>query len=494
MKTVSLSDAKGAVPVERPRLGSGYLSATPARIESLIAKIATIEFFAVAGVCLLTSVAYFKFVLMAGPPTQEYVGAAFLLSVLVLLPAFGFKQYVGIQAQSRDRYMWSGLGAVTLAFSLFLSLLFLLRIAGWYSRGTFFCQFAGVGAAILIVRGSTHSYVRRAMQLGAVEARRVVLVGDTKASGNILDNLRRSGIFGVAAVPFPVVDGHSASTVPTLFAEIRKFVDTCREHKPDDILFLAEAANLPRIAPLVDGLSELPTAVHVIPTGTNELWASATIGHLGGATTIQVLRPPLSGLDLAIKRGVDVCVAGVSLLLLLPLLCVISLAIKMDSSGPVMFRQRRHGYNNEVISMLKFRTMTVVESGETTTTFTQVTKNDARVTRFGRILRRFNLDELPQLINVLWGEMSIVGPRPHPIALNAIFKDHITPFWRRHNVKPGLTGWAQVHGLRGETDTLEKMRLRVDHDLHYIENWSLALDLKIILMTLFSKSSYQNAY
>jgi lipopolysaccharide/colanic/teichoic acid biosynthesis glycosyltransferase len=182
-----------------------------------------------------------------------------------------------------------------------------------------------------------------------------------------------------------------------------------------------------------------------------------------------------------------------SLLVLSPLLCIVALAIKLDSPGPVFFRQNRHGYNNELIPVLKLRTMITLEDGETTQTFTQATTNDPRLTSLGRILRRTNIDELPQLINVLRGEMSIVGPRPHPIALNVMFQQRIAPFSRRHNVKPGLTGWAQVNGLRGETDTIEKMQRRIDYDLYYIDNWSFMLDLKIIVLTLFSKSAYTNA-
>jgi lipopolysaccharide/colanic/teichoic acid biosynthesis glycosyltransferase len=171
---------------------------------------------------------------------------------------------------------------------------------------------------------------------------------------------------------------------------------------------------------------------------------------------------------------------------------MLALAIRLESRGPIFFRQRRHGYNNEVIEIIKFRTMRVVEDGEKI--FTQAKMNDDRVTRLGRMLRRTNIDELPQLLNVLQGEMSIVGPRPHPLALNMLFQDRIAPFSRRHNVKPGLTGWAQVNGFRGPTDIIEKMQRRVEYDLYYIDNWSLLFDFKIILMTLFSKSSYLNAY
>jgi lipopolysaccharide/colanic/teichoic acid biosynthesis glycosyltransferase len=169
----------------------------------------------------------------------------------------------------------------------------------------------------------------------------------------------------------------------------------------------------------------------------------------------------------------------------------VALAIKLDSKGPIFFRQTRHGYNNQTIRIFKFRSMTTMEDGDD---FRQVTRNDSRVTRVGRILRRTNIDELPQLLNVLLGQMSIVGPRPHATAHNDMFAGRILPFARRHNVKPGITGWAQVNGCRGATDSLEKMQERIEFDLHYIDNWSFLLDAKIIVMTLFSKKSYLNAY
>jgi exopolysaccharide biosynthesis polyprenyl glycosylphosphotransferase len=258
-------------------------------------------------------------------------------------------------------------------------------------------------------------------------------------------------------------------------------------------LLLIGPRDLPKVTELVAALSELPASVHINPIGIAELWASAKVANLGDAITVQVLRAPLSTFDRVIKRAFDLFVAGLSLLVLSPLLCIVALAIKLDSPGPVFFRQNRHGYNNELIPVLKFRTMTTVEDGETLQTFTQATANDPRLTSLGGILRRTNIDELPQLINVLRSDMSIVGPRPHPIALNAVFQERIAPFSRRHNVKPGLTGWAQVNGLRGETDTIEKMQRRIDYDLYYIDNWSFMLDLKIIVLTLFSKSAYTNA-
>jgi exopolysaccharide biosynthesis polyprenyl glycosylphosphotransferase len=242
---------------------------------------------------------------------------------------------------------------------------------------------------------------------------------------------------------------------------------------------------------LADILSELPVAIHMIPADAAELLGSARLGELGPLVTIELLPRPLSTVHRLVKRAFDLAAAASGLFLLSPLFLIASIAIKLDSPGPIFFRQTRHGYNNETIRVFKFRSMTTREDGAA---FRQATRDDPRVTRVGRFLRRSNIDELPQLLNVLAGDMSIVGPRPHPVALNRVFEQQISPFSRRHNVKPGITGWAQVNGYRGQTDTLEKMRRRFEYDLYYIDHWSFLLDLKIILMTFFSKSAYANAF
>jgi exopolysaccharide biosynthesis polyprenyl glycosylphosphotransferase len=184
------------------------------------------------------------------------------------------------------------------------------------------------------------------------------------------------------------------------------------------------------------------------------------------------------------KRAMDVALASVGLVILSPILLLIALIIKLDSCGPVLYHQARHGWAGQVFFLIKFRTLRVEVCDAPEGQFRQVTRNDPRVTRLGRLLRWTSLDELPQLINVLRGEMSIVGPRPHPIALNEHYASRIDGYLRRHAVRPGITGWAQVNGLRGETDTLDKMERRLRHDLHYIANWSLGLDLRIIARTL----------
>jgi Undecaprenyl-phosphate glucose phosphotransferase len=271
----------------------------------------------------------------------------------------------------------------------------------------------------------------------------------------------------------------------------RQLVADCRPLRADDIVILISESDVSAALALASSLSELPVDVHVVPVAAIDLMAVSRITQFGNMVTLRIFQSPLTPFNRAIKRAFDVAAAIIGLIVVSPLFVIVPLAIKLDSRGPVLFRQTRHGFNNEPIRVLKFRSMTVMEDGDN---FRPVVRHDPRVTRLGRFMRHTNIDELPQLFNVLVGDMSIVGPRPHPTAQNEAFAELISSFYRRHNVKPGITGWAQVNGYRGDTDTLEKMRRRLEHDLHYIDSWSLLLDLKIIVMTLFSRKVYWNAY
>ncbi len=201
---------------------------------------------------------------------------------------------------------------------------------------------------------------------------------------------------------------------------------------------------------------------------------------------------PMQWFSQVLKWLEDRVLGSMILVLISPLMLAIATGIKLTSQGPIFFRQSRHGWNGEIIQVLKFRTMVIHK--ENAGQVTQATKGDQRVTPFGCFLRRTSLDELPQFINVVAGSMSIVGPRPHAIAHNEQYKELIPRYMLRHKVKPGITGWAQINGLRGETDTLDKMRMRVEFDMHYIEHWSLWNDLKIILVTVFKGFINPNAY
>ncbi len=246
-----------------------------------------------------------------------------------------------------------------------------------------------------------------------------------------------------------------------------------------------------RINEMVRKLADTTASVYVVADFLVFDLVHAQWSTVQGMPVVSVFESPFYGVNGWLKRFEDVVLGSLILLLIAVPMALIALAIKLSSKGPVFFQQRRYGLNGEEIRVLKFRTMTVCEDGPNVQ---QATKNDQRVTKLGAFLRRTSLDELPQFVNVLRGEMSIVGPRPHAVVHNEMYRRMIHGYMLRHKVKPGITGWAQVNGWRGETDTLEKMEQRVHHDLHYIQNWGLLLDLKIIFRTVFGSGTRQNAY
>jgi putative colanic acid biosynthesis UDP-glucose lipid carrier transferase len=217
----------------------------------------------------------------------------------------------------------------------------------------------------------------------------------------------------------------------------------------------------------------------------------ARFDNVGGMPVIAICETPFMGLNSAIKRASDIVFGFVILALLVPLMLAIALAVKLTSPGPVIFRQRRYGLYGEEIIVYKFRSMTVTDDGGT---IVQARKDDRRLTRIGAFLRRTSLDELPQFVNVLQGRMSVVGPRPHAVAHNEQYRKLIKGYMLRHKVKPGITGWAQVNGMRGETATLDKMQARIQYDLDYLRSWSVWLDLWIILRTVKVVLARDNAH
>jgi Undecaprenyl-phosphate glucose phosphotransferase len=472
-----------AIPAIPPALG---------RLSIAITRLAVLEFLAVAASAYVASAIYQHVAVLRWPPAEIYVTASLFLAAMVMLVSLALGHFSEVQAQPRQTFLWNGFAAVALAFSFLITAMFVLKVTDPYSRATFLFQFITVAIAVLTGRAFAYSRLQGAIAAGLVEARRVILIGEPQHCLRFTNRLKATGIRSVASYPFPCTaradDGAAGGLAER---ELRKLIGACRGLRPDDILLLADRDNLARTTALVGSLSELPAGLHIVLVESAEILAAGRIVEFGDLVTLQVSRPPLSIFDRAAKRAFDLVVAAAGLILLSPLLLIVSLAIKLDSRGPVLFRQTRHGYNNETIQVFKFRSMTTMENGAD---FVQASRNDTRVTRIGRLLRRSNIDELPQLINVLRGEMSIVGPRPHATAHNDMFEQRISPFSRRHVVKPGITGWAQVNGYRGETDTLEKMQRRIEYDLHYIDNWSFLFDLRIIIMTFFSRTAYTNAY
>ncbi|MDB5890316.1 MAG: sugar transferase [Polaromonas sp.] len=254
-----------------------------------------------------------------------------------------------------------------------------------------------------------------------------------------------------------------------------------KKHRVQSIYLSLPMAARPRILQVLDGLKDTTASIYFVPDMFITDLIQGRSDSVCGVTVISVCDTPFRGVNGMLKRGSDIVLSLLILLLIFPLLLLIALAVKFESPGPVIFRQRRYGLDGQQIVVYKFRSMAVTEDGNQ---IAQAKKGDLRITKLGAVLRRTSLDELPQFINVLQGRMSIVGPRPHAVAHNEMYRTLIKGYMVRHKVRPGITGWAQVNGQRGETDTLDKMQTRIDFDLDYLRNWSLQLDIYIILKTI----------
>jgi putative colanic acid biosynthesis UDP-glucose lipid carrier transferase len=464
------------------------------RLSAVTAIMLIVESVAVSMTAYVTSMLYHYTALQSEPTQSRYIVAALYIGGLILITSVAFRHFAAFQRQPLHLILGNALLAVAVSFSLFLSTLFLLKGAEEYSRGSFVLQIVAVAAVLCVTRTVFFFWLQSAIRSGILAARQVVLIGDDASRIKFSELVRTTAIRSITTLPFPLHHNPGEANCDGLvnLQAARATVEACRLTNPDDIVILASPEELPAAPELARILSELPVNVHIVPFGTVNFFGTSRIAELGDLKTLEVSRPPLSAFDRTAKRLFDIVLATAGLVLLAPLFAIVAIAIKLETRGGVLYWQERHGYNNTVIRVAKFRSMYF--DANAGIGFVQAKRGDARITHVGRILRRTNIDEIPQLLNVLIGNMSIVGPRPHATAHNAMFEGRILPFSRRHNIKPGITGWAQVNGHRGETDTLEKMQRRVEHDLYYIDNWSFFLDLKIILLTLFSKRAYMNAY
>jgi putative colanic acid biosynthesis UDP-glucose lipid carrier transferase len=264
-----------------------------------------------------------------------------------------------------------------------------------------------------------------------------------------------------------------------------------KAHRTDLIYITLPMGSQPRIRRLLDELCDTTASIYFVPDILAFDRIQARLDSIGEIPVVAICETPFYGINRMVKRLSDIVLALAILILTFPLLLATAIGVRLDSPGPVLFKQRRYGLDGREIIVYKFRTMTVLEDGDV---IRQVTRGDSRVTDFGAFLRRYSLDELPQFINVLQGRMSVVGPRPHAVAHNEMYRKLIKSYMIRHKVKPGITGLAQVNGLRGETEDLEKMKARIEHDLAYLRHWSLLLDLQIVLQTIVVVLRKQNAY
>jgi len=324
----------------------------------------------------------------------------------------------------------------------------------------------------------------------------VILTDDCEYSAKILDYLDAQSEDMSVAIRrnfsiFPMPP-NSMDEARYAGGSLENLIQYIRTHPVDYLLLVLSEGGYSRLGNVVDKIQELSVTILSVPVEFFQQTETYDWTILSGIPFKRLSIQPFGKRGWWLKAVEDYVLGSLFLIIAAPVMAVIAIAIKVSSPGPVFFTQLRHGFNGEEIVVFKFRSMTVDRREETNVP--QATKDDHRVSKIGRFLRKTSLDELPQLFNVLRGDMSLVGPRPHAVAHNKIYESKVIDYLSRHRVKPGITGWAQVNGWRGETDTVEKMAERVRHDLYYIKHWSPILDLRILLMTIFLIIADENAY
>jgi putative colanic acid biosynthesis UDP-glucose lipid carrier transferase len=400
---------------------------------------------------------------------------------------------VGLLSESlRILRMWS------VAFAANVVLAVALKFANEVSRIWWALWYAGSLAGLIGLRVLCRR-IARSLRKAGVDARTAVVVGGTPLAGRIIETFKQEQWAGVEVqgwfttlptnAPAGAVLAPRCSPCLGNLDTLAAYVEAQNIHEVWLALPLSDQTTIDRI---IADLRHSTADIKLVPDLFGLRLLNQSIGQVAGLPVISLRASPMDGNARLLKALEDRVLASLILLVISPLLAALAIGVKLSSPGPILFRQRRHGRDGKVIEVWKFRSMRVHREAEGQVT--QARKNDSRVTPFGAFLRRTSLDELPQFINVLHGTMSIVGPRPHAIEHNNQFKEIVQDYMQRHRMKPGITGWAQVNGLRGETDTLDKMARRVEYDLAYMQNWSLSQDLKIIAMTFLKGFSDKNAY
>jgi undecaprenyl-phosphate galactose phosphotransferase/putative colanic acid biosynthesis UDP-glucose lipid carrier transferase len=435
-----------------------------------------------------TAFAYHHLAHYGHPSTREYLAIG-SVSALVFVSLAAARNMYKVQSL---RHFSSHVRRIVLPWVIAMLvcslILFLVKSGEHYSRGSL-AIFGVVGFGLLV--GTRYVVTRRlyaALADGSLPAPLAITIGDCESLSHLPDTqiLRRWGLREGGRWVLPRAEDLQAD-----LAVIDDAIEAARLHNVQFVLLALNWSNERRREFVSERLQLLPVPVLLLPDKYIGGLLAQGIRQFGSDLAVEVQRAPLSRGELAIKRTLDLLLAATILVAIAPLLALVSLLIKLDSSGPVIFRQRRKGFNGREFAIYKFRTMNVLEDGHE---IRQAQRNDGRVTRVGRILRITSIDELPQIVNVLRGQMSLVGPRPHPVALDNGCSTLIANYAFRQHVKPGLTGWAQIKGFRGETAKLELMQERVAHDLWYVKNWSIWLDLRIIVRTCLVLLKPKNAY
>jgi undecaprenyl-phosphate galactose phosphotransferase/putative colanic acid biosynthesis UDP-glucose lipid carrier transferase len=369
---------------------------------------------------------------------------------------------------------------------------FLLKVGHAFSRGSFIIFYFTTPIALLGMRKLAKVALAEGISTGMIGRRDVLLVGtpDEMLAVRPRDLLSICGAPDVSAFALSGdknIELRNSADTDTLKI-VANFV---RRHNCRQILLALPWTDTDRIELIKDQIKSLPVAARLLPDTNIQSLTNFPQSSRDRAFSIELQSAPLTGGQRFVKRGLDILISSMALLFFLPIMIVTAIAIKLESSGPIIFRQNRRGFNGQEFVIFKFRTMTVQENGQTVL---QATRDDSRVTNLGRLLRSSSIDELPQLFNVLRGDMSVVGPRPHALAHDNYFESVLSEYAFRHHVKPGITGWAQCNGARGPTPSIEHISERVRLDLWYINHWSIWLDLQILIRTAFEVLKKRNAY
>ncbi|MEY2883803.1 MAG: hypothetical protein RL490_1527 [Pseudomonadota bacterium] len=404
-----------------------------------------------------------------------------------------------LDAQFSLRTAWQRVATGWLTVALFMITLgFLLKSSDAVSRGWALSWFLGGGTSLLLTRAGATFWVRRLKQRGTFN-QRVAIFGAGAQGQRFAEYVRSQERLTISMVGFfdDRRDGRvpsSAANVPVL-GNLSALISMIRDGRVDQVVVALPWSAEARLQQVVSRLALTPVKVRLAPDLASFAFARRPMVVLGDIPMMTLFERPISGIDAVVKQVEDQILSTIILLLIWPILLAIAIAIKLDSPGPIFFRQPREGFNNKTFKVFKFRSM--YENAGQIDFIQQASRVDPRVTRVGRFLRRSSLDELPQLFNVFAGDMSLVGPRPHAPSTRAggrLFSDVVASYAARHKVKPGISGWAQVNGWRGETDTEDKLIKRFEHDLHYIENWSIWFDFYILFRTVGSVLLPKNAF
>ena len=459
--------------------------------ETFNAAVLLLQFLLIVLLASATGHAYHLAVYGNHGDRQDFASIGALVALLYLLPQAYDAIYRSTAPPRSNRELRRVFASWNLAFVCIFLLAFLTKSSSDFSRGWMLLFYIAGSTAIIASEVAILAFRRAAIGSGQLTTRRLFVVGSPV---DVTEFARRcaaeaQGIEIVGAADISEFSDKWSSPEQSRVS-LRKAIALARGNNVSDIVILTSWSEAPAAARIAERFLDVPAAVHLNGLDVVEQFSQLGIDHLGTSRTFVIRPQPLSTLQAAMKRVFDISVAGVALLAIAPLLAAIALMIKLDTRGPAIFVQRRRGFNHREFNIYKFRTMTTADDGDR---IAQATRNDPRITPIGRILRKYNIDELPQLVNVLLGQMSLVGPRPHAVAHDRYYEQVISRYGRRLNVRPGITGWAQINGLRGETKTQAAMEARLDRDLYYIDNWSVVLDIYILLMTIISRRAYRNA-